>query len=95
MLRFLKKLILFCIGYIVVFSITMIIIFCVKDAYPELLTTMTFGYFSIEIIVSAGIKIFETFKRRNKYDIIQSEQMYYENETPVNPAKGDNSNVQY
>ncbi len=88
MLRFLKKMILFCVGYIVVYSIAMIVIFCVKDAYPELLTTVTFAYFSIEIVVSAGIKIFETFKnsksslRKTKYDLpaLQDEREpdYYE-----------------
>ncbi len=82
MLRFLKKMILFCIGYIVVFSIAMIVIFCIKDNYPELLTTVTFAYFSIEIVVSAGIKIFESFKRKTKYDLpaLQDEREpdYYE-----------------
>ena len=70
MLRFLKKIILFSIAWIVLYTITMIIIFCIKDDYPELLTTVTFAYFSIEIVVSAGIKIYETFtvKRRSKND---------------------------
>lgn len=83
-LRFLKKMILFCIGYIVVYSIAMIIIFCIKDDYPELLTTVTFAYFSIEIIVSAGIKIFETFKKKSKYDLPKTEENQYLNYTPEN-----------
>ncbi|MHB1153996.1 MAG: hypothetical protein ACYCWE_20775 [Eubacteriales bacterium] len=69
MLRFLKKIILFSIAWIVLYSITMIIIFCIKDTYPELLTTVTFAYFSIEIVVSAGIKIYESFRRKTKYDL--------------------------
>lgn len=58
--------ILFSIGYIVLFSITMIVTFYIKDDYPELLTTVTFAYFSIEIVVSAGIKIFEVFSVKRK-----------------------------
>jgi len=58
-MRFLKKVMIFSFGYIVVFSITMIIIYCIRGDYPETLTTVTFVYFSAEAIISAAIKIFE------------------------------------
>lgn len=67
-LRFLKKTVIFCIGYVITYSIAMIVIFCMKGEYPELLTTVTFAYFGIDCIVSGGIKISETFgvKRKSK-----------------------------
>lgn len=64
--RFLKKIIMFCFGYVIAFTITMIIIFCMKGDYPEGLAALTFGYFGIEIIVSAAIKIFEPFKKQKE-----------------------------
>ena len=89
MLRFLKKMILFCIGYIVVYSNAMVIIFCIKGEYPELLTTVTFAYFSIEIVVSAGIKIFESFKRKSKYDMPKTDEYY----TPEEPGESDYNEI--
>ncbi|HNX81682.1 MAG TPA: hypothetical protein PKL77_06005 [Candidatus Omnitrophota bacterium] len=42
----------------------MIFIYCVKDDYPEQLCTLTFAYFSIEAVVSAGIKVFEVLSNK-------------------------------
>lgn len=49
---------------------------------------MTFAYFSIEIAISGGIKIFETFgaKRKSK-EIEYSKETEYE--TPVIPEEED------
>jgi len=58
-IRFLKKVIIFCFGYIIVFSAAMVIIYCVKGDYPETLVTVTFAYFSLEVVASSLIKIFE------------------------------------
>lgn len=62
----------------------MTVIFCIKDSYPETLTTVTFAYFSIEAIVSAGIKIYEKFtvKRKSKTS---------ESETPEEPEEENES----
>jgi len=86
-MRFLKKIVLFSIGWIVIYTIAMIIIFCIKDDYPEQLTIVTFAYFSIEIVVSAGIKIFETFKRKSKNDIPAIEPTYTEDYMPSQTEK--------
>lgn len=52
---------IFCFAYVILFTIVMIVIYCIKGSYPEQLCTLTFAYFSIETIVSAGIKAFEIF----------------------------------
>jgi hypothetical protein len=71
----------------------MTVIFCVKDAYPEVLTTVTFAYFSIEVIVSGGIKIYETFKIKRKKKAEESEtevetEEVEIDETPAQPGEG-------
>lgn len=66
-IRFLKKIVLFCFAYIIIFTIAMTVIFCVNGNYPETLVTVTFVYFGLEAVVSAGIKIFEK-KTKSTYD---------------------------
>jgi len=73
-MRFMKKLIVFCFGYIIIFTVTMIIIYCIKGDYPETLVTVTFAYFGVEVVVSAGIKIFEDKKKKKQ------QNYYYEGE---------------
>jgi hypothetical protein len=56
----------------------MTVIYCIKGSYPEVLTTVTFAYFSIEAIISGGIKIYETFAVKCKKKT---------NETPAQPGE--------
>lgn len=81
-LRFLKKMVIFCVVYIVIFTVANYIIYCIKGEYPEHLCTLTFAYFSIEVVISAGIRIFETFKKRSKFDLPKTEDDPYLNYTP-------------
>ena len=86
-LRFLKKTVIFCFVYIVIFSIAMVVIFCIKGEYPEQLTIVTFAYFSVESIISGVIKSFETFsvKRKNRTTEYSTETIT--DETPVQPGE--------
>jgi hypothetical protein len=63
----------------------MVIIYCIKDDYPETLCTLTFAYFSIEAIVSAGIKVYETFSFKRKRKTEETET----DETPAQPEEGE------
>lgn len=53
--KFLDKVLIFCAVSIWLFTVTMIVIFCVKDAVPDMLVERFFGVFGIEGILCAVI----------------------------------------
>lgn len=62
-MKTLDKILVILASYMFVFSIAMIVIFCIKDAVPDTLITCTLGSGSIEAIVMAWITV-----AKKKYD---------------------------
>lgn len=81
-LRFLKKIVLFNYGFIILFIIAILIIYCIKDSYPETLCALVFAFFSVQAIIGAMIKIFEPKQKQSEYDTPKTEDDPYLNYTP-------------
>jgi len=63
--RFLKKMVIFNVAYIIAFTAVSIIIYCIKGDYPEGLAVLTFAFFSTQVVIEAMIKIFEPKQKDN------------------------------
>lgn len=56
-MKTLDKILVILASYMLVFSIAMIVIFCIKDSVPDTLITCTLGSGSVEAIVMAWITV--------------------------------------
>lgn len=84
-----KKIVLFNYGFIILFIIAILIIYCIKDSYPETLCALVFAFFSVQAIIGAMIKIFEPKQKQSEYDTVKTDESIFTNdEPPDNPAKG-------
>lgn len=90
--RFLKRIIVFCFGYIILFTIVMTVAYFTTGDYPETLATLTFGYFGIEIVISAVIKVFEPFKK-SKSVTYESQETYTSVTGDIEPPDMDDINT--
>ena len=86
-LRFLKKMVIFNYAVIIVFIVTILIIYCYKDAYPEVLSSLVFGFFSVQVVLQAMIKILEPKQKKQNYSYGGNSEEY-PTEYPEN-FKGD------
>lgn len=65
-LNTIDKILIFCTALLLLFTITMIVIFCIYQSVPDTLITVFFGAFSIETINT--LMIYKEKKRRSKND---------------------------
>lgn len=72
-MKTLDKILVILASYMFVFSIAMIVIFCIKDSVPDTLITCTLGSGSIEAIVMAWITV--TKKKYDKSEVDNDEMV--------------------
>ena len=63
-LNTIDKILIFCTVTLLIFTITMIVIFCIFQSVPDTLITVFFGAFSIETINT--LMIYKDKKRRSR-----------------------------
>ena len=63
-LNTIDKILIFCTVTLLIFTITMIVIFCIFQSVPDTLITVFFGAFSIETINT--LMIYKEKKRRSR-----------------------------
>ena len=63
-LNTIDKILIFCTALLLLFTITMIVIFCIFQSVPDTLITVFFGAFSIETINT--LMIYKEKKRRSR-----------------------------
>ena len=63
-LNTIDKILIFCTALLLLFTITMIVIFCIYQSVPDTLITVFFGAFSIETINT--LMIYKEKKRRSR-----------------------------